>query len=52
MLDQGLMYAARLEDAGVEVEYHILKGMVHGFLNWTYGKSFEAMNYAVEFVRK
>ena len=40
MLDQGLMYAARLEDAGVEVEYHILKGMVHGFLNWTYGKSF------------
>lgn len=52
LLDQGLMYAARLEDAGVEVEYHILKGMVHGFLNWTYGKSFEAMNYAVEFVRK
>ena len=52
LLDQGLMYAARLEDAGVEVEYHILKGMVHGFLNWTYGESFEAMNYAVEFVRK
>ena len=37
LLDQGLMYAARLEDAGVEVKYHILKGMVHGFLNWTYG---------------
>lgn len=52
LLDQGLMYAARLEDSGVKVEYHILKGMVHGFLNWTYGKSFEAMELAVEFVRR
>ena len=30
IVGSGLMYAARLEDAGVEVEYHILKGMVHG----------------------
>lgn len=52
LLDQGLMYAAKLEDHGVEVEYHILKGMVHGFLNWTYGKSFEAMNYAADFLKK
>lgn len=52
LLDQGLMYAARLEDEGVDIEYHILKGMVHGFLNWTYGKSFDAMNYAIDFIKK
>lgn len=51
LLDQGLMYAAKLEDGGVEVEYHILKGMVHGFLNWTYGKTFDAMNYAINFLK-
>lgn len=51
LLDQGLMYAAKLEDSGVEVEYHILKGMVHGFINWTYGKSFEALDYAVDFLK-
>ena len=52
LLDQGLMYAAKLEDAGVKVEYHIMKGMVHGFINWTYGKTFEALNHAVQFVRR
>lgn len=51
LLDQGLMYAAKLEDHGVPVEYHIMTGMVHGFLNWTYGKSFEAMNIAIEFMK-
>lgn len=44
LLDQGLMYAARLEDAGVETEYHLYKGMIHGFLNSTLGKTFEMMN--------
>lgn len=52
LLDQGLYYAARLEDAGVKVEYSIMKGMVHGFLNWTYGKTFDAMNIAIEFINK
>lgn len=51
LLDQGLMYAAKLEDAGVPVECHVMKGMLHGFLNWTYGKSFEAMEYGARFVR-
>lgn len=50
LLDQGLMYAKRLQDANVPVEYHILKGMVHGFLNGTYGKTFEAMNYIINFI--
>lgn len=52
LLDQGLFYAARMEDAGVKVEYHIMKGMLHGFLNWTYGKTFDAMNLAIEFISK
>lgn len=50
LLDQGLQYAAKLQDAGVKVEYHILKGMLHGFINPTYGKSFEALELAADFV--
>lgn len=52
LLDQGLMYAAKLEDNNVKVEYHIMKGMVHGFINWTYGKTFDALNLAIQFVKK
>lgn len=52
LLDQGLMYAAKLEDNGVKVEYHIMKGMVHGFINWTYGKTFDALDHGIRFVRK
>lgn len=52
LLDQGLMYAARLEDSQVEVEYHIMKGMVHGFINWTYGKTFDALNHAIRFIKE
>lgn len=44
LLDQGLMYAAKLEDFGVPVEYHIYKGMVHAFLNRPHQKTFEAMD--------
>ena len=50
LLDQGLQYAAKLQDAGVKVEYHILKGMVHGFINRTYGKSFDALRMGAEFI--
>lgn len=52
LLDQGLFYAARMEDAGVNVEYHIMKGMLHGFLNWTYGKTFDALNIGIKFISK
>ncbi|WP_320128522.1 alpha/beta hydrolase [uncultured Sphaerochaeta sp.] len=44
LLDQGLMYAAKLQDAGVPVEYHVYEGMPHGFINRPYGKTFDAMN--------
>lgn len=44
LLDQALMYAARLEDAGVPVEYHIYEGMVHAFINRPQQKTFEAFN--------
>ena len=52
LLDQGLQYAARLFDSGISVEYHIMKGMIHGFLNSTYEKSFEALNYIAAFVNQ
>lgn len=42
LLDQALMYAAKLEDAGVPVEYHLYKGMVHAFINRPLQKTFEA----------
>lgn len=52
LLDQGLMYAAKLEDHKVPVECHVMKGMIHGFLNWTYGESFKAMQLAADFVNQ
>lgn len=50
ILDQGLMYAAALQDAGVKVDYHIYKGMIHAFLNRTYQKTFECLNDIIESV--
>ncbi len=44
LLDQGLMYAAKLKDNGNDVEYNIYKGMVHAFLNRPQQKTFEAMD--------
>lgn len=50
LLDQGLMYAAKLADAGVKTEYHIYKGMIHAFLNAAYGKTFEMMDEVGRFL--
>ena len=50
LLDQGLMYAARMEDAGVKVEYHLYRGMIHAFLNEYYEKTFDALDKIAEFV--
>ena len=44
LLDQNLMYAAKLQDQGNQVEYHIYKGMVHAFLNRPQQKTFDAMD--------
>lgn len=52
LLDQALMYAAKLEDAGVSVEYHLYKGMVHAFINRPLQKTFEAFNTIIEAMPK
>ncbi len=52
LLDQALMYAARLEDAGVDVEYHIYKGMVHSFINRPQQKTFEAFDDIIAAIPK
>nr|AGS57586.1 esterase/lipase 16 [uncultured bacterium] len=49
--DHALMYAAKLEDAGVSVEYHLYTGMIHGFINRAYQKTFEALDAINRFVR-
>lgn len=50
LLDDGLMYAKRLQDAGNQVEYHIYKGMPHAFILRTYAETFEALNVISEFL--
>ena len=50
LLDQGLMYAAKLSGAGVKVDYHIYKGMIHGFLGASYNESFEMMEDVCRFL--
>ena len=52
LLDQALMYAAKLEDAGVSVEYHLYKGMVHAFINRPLQKTSEAFNTIIEAMPK
>lgn len=50
LLDQGLQYAAKLEDGGIEVEVHIYKGMIHAFLNAAYGKTFNMLDDICKFI--
>lgn len=52
LLDQGLMYAARLEDEGVKVEYHIYKGMIHAFINRPHHQTIEALNQMINFIHE
>jgi acetyl esterase len=44
LVDEGLKYVKKLKDAGVTVEYHVYKGMPHGFIGRAYQKSFEALD--------
>ena len=48
LLDQALMYAARLQDAGVPVAYNLYKGMVHAFINRPQQKTFEAFDAIIQ----
>lgn len=48
LLDQALMYAAKLEDFKVPVEYHLYKGMVHAFVNRPLQKTFEAFDAIIK----
>lgn len=50
--DHGLMYAARLEDEGIPVEYHVYKGMIHGFINRPYQRTFEALDDIIHSIPK
>lgn len=44
LIDEALKYAQRLSDSEVKVDYFIYGGMPHGFINGTYGKTFEALD--------
>jgi len=52
LLDDGLMYAKKLKDAGVTVDYKIYEGMPHAFILRTYEETFEALNYICNYVEK
>ena len=51
LLDDGLMYARRLKDAGVDVEAHVYKGMPHAFILRTYEETFEALDAICAFMK-
>jgi acetyl esterase/lipase len=48
LLDEGEAYARRLKGARVPVEYHVLDGMIHGFL--TMGGKVDAANRTVSII--
>ena len=52
LLDQGLMYAARLKTPASLWNVIVMEGMLHGFFNWTYGKSFEALGLGARFLNQ
>ena len=51
LLDDGLMYARRLKDAGVDVEAHVYRGMPHAFILRTYEETFEALDAICAFMK-
>ena len=52
LLDDGLMYATRLKEAGVDVEAHVYNGMPHAFILRTYDETFEALDTICAFLRQ
>lgn len=51
LVDDGLIYAKLLQDAGVSVECCIYKGMPHAFILRTYEETFAALNQICAFIR-
>ena len=50
LLDQALLYAAKLEDEGVPVEYHLYPGIIHAFINRPYKQTFDAFEKIIRFI--
>ena len=50
LLDQGLEYAGRLKEAGVETEYRIFEGMPHDFLFFAFPESYEAYDLICKWI--
>jgi acetyl esterase/lipase len=48
LVDEGAAYVRRLQGARVPVEYHVLHGMIHGFL--TMGAKIDAAQHAVSMI--
>lgn len=51
LIDQALEYLKRLQDADVQVEYRIFRGMPHDFLFFDYEESYSAYAWISERVR-
>ena len=51
LLDDGLIYAKCLQDAGVKVSFYIYKGMPHAFILRTYEETFDALEKICDFLR-
>ncbi|MDO4343943.1 MAG: alpha/beta hydrolase [Eubacteriales bacterium] len=52
LIDQGLEYAKRLQDAGTEVKYKIFTGVPHDFLFFAFPESYEAYDLVCRWLRE
>jgi acetyl esterase len=50
LLDQELMYAARLEDEGNDISVKIYEGMIHAYINQPYKETFDTFKRISEFI--
>jgi acetyl esterase len=51
LLDQGLMYAARLKDEGVAVKHKLYEGMIHAYIHRPLKESFDTYRTIGEFIK-
>jgi acetyl esterase len=52
LCDDGLIYAKRLRDAGVQVECELYRGMPHAFILRTYDETFAALDRICAFLSR